>query len=56
MTEQEKKELLDKVEYELALIKDQDQLYTTFKYLLNSMPNDMELGHAIRLLFTSNIN
>jgi len=56
MTEQEKKELLDKVEYQLALIKDQDQLYTTFKYLLYELPNDSDLGKAVRLLFTSNIN
>ena len=56
MTEQEKKELLDKVEYQLALIKDQDTLYKTFKYLLNSIPNDKELGQAVRSLFTSNIN
>lgn len=55
MTQQEKKDLLDKIEYQMALIKDQDQLYTTFKYLLNSVPNDMELGQSIRLLFTSNI-
>ena len=55
MTEQEKKDILDKVEYQLALIKNQDLLYSTFKYLLSSMPNDMELGQAVRLLFTSNI-
>lgn len=55
MTEQEKKELLDKVEYQLALIKDQDKLYQTFKYLSYEFPNDQELGKAVRSLFTSNI-
>jgi hypothetical protein len=55
MTQQEKQELLDNIKYHLALIKDQDRLYTTFKYLSSSIPNDMELGQVIRLLFTSNI-
>jgi len=55
MTDKEKKELLDKVEYQLSLIKDQDRLYTTFKYLLYELPNDPELGRAVRSLFTSNI-
>lgn len=55
MSYQEKKELLDKVEYQLALIKDQDQIYTTFRHLVYELPNDMELGQAVRSLFTINI-
>lgn len=55
MISKEMQEILDKVENQLALIKNQDLLYDTLKYLSNSIPNDMELGKTIRILFTSNI-
>jgi hypothetical protein len=52
----EKQDTLDRIEYQLSLIKDQDKLYQTFKDLLKDFPNDSELGQAVRLIFTSNIN
>lgn len=55
MTEKEKKDLLEDIEYELTYIKDQDILYQVFRRLAHNIPNDSELGQAIRLLFTTNI-
>jgi hypothetical protein len=54
MIDQKKKDLLDEIEYELVSIKDQDILYQVFRKLAHSIPNDYELGEAIRILFTSN--
>jgi hypothetical protein len=55
MTEKEKKDLLETIEYELTYIKDQDVLYKIFRSLAHNIPNDAELGQAIRLLFISNL-
>jgi len=55
MTEKEKKDLLETIEYELTYIKDQDILYQIFRKLTHNISNDAELGQAIRLLFITNI-
>jgi hypothetical protein len=55
MTEKEKKDLLEDIEYELTYIKDQDTLYRIFRQLIHNISNDAELGEAVRLLFTTNI-
>ena len=52
MFSKEKQEILDKIEYQLSLLKDQDELYQTFRDLLKDFPNDSELGEAVRSLFT----
>jgi hypothetical protein len=56
MSPKEKQDLVDRIEFQLSNIKDQDLLYSTFKELLFIFPNDSELGITIRNLFTSNIN
>ena len=56
MSPKEKQDLIDKIEFQLSNIKDQDLLYSTIKELLFNFPNDSELGHIIRNIFTSNIN
>ena len=55
MTEKEKKDLLEDIEYELTYIKDQDILYQVFRQLIHNISNDAELGETVRLLFTSNL-
>ena len=55
MSLKEKQDLIDKIEFQLSNIKDQDLLYSTIKELLSNFPNDSELGYIIRNLFTSNI-
>lgn len=55
MISKEKQEILDKIEYRLSLLRDQEELYQTFRDFIKHYPNNMELGEAIRLLFTSNI-
>ena len=49
---EEQKMLLEVVEYKLSEIKEQDLLYTTMRDLIYSIPNNYELGVAIRQLFT----
>ena len=55
MSQKEKQDLIDKIEFQLSNIKDQDLLYSIFKELVSNVPNDSELGYIIRDLFTSNI-
>lgn len=55
MMSKEKQEILDKIEHQFYLLRDQDGVYQIFKDLLKHFPNDSELGQAIRLLFTLNI-
>ena len=55
MSKKEKQDLIDKIEFQLSNIKDQDLLYSIFKELVSNFPNDSELGYVIRDLFTSNI-
>lgn len=55
MSKKEKQDLVDRIEFQLSNIKDQDLLYSTFKELASNFPNDSELGYIIRDLFTSNI-
>lgn len=56
MSPQEKQNLIDRIQFQLSNVKDQDLLYSTFKELIFIFPNDSELGSTIRNLFTSNIN
>jgi len=56
MSQKEKQDLIDKIEFQLSNIKDQDLLYSIFKELVSNVPNDSELGYIIRNLFISNIN
>lgn len=49
-TEQEIK--IDKIEYDLSNIKDQDLLYQTMRELLYTIPNNYDLGVIIRRLFS----
>jgi hypothetical protein len=55
MSQKEKQDLIDKIEFKLSNIKDQDLLYSIFKELISNVPNDSELGYIVRNLFTSNI-
>jgi hypothetical protein len=55
MSQKEKEDLMDKIEFQLSNIKDQDLLYSIFKELVSNAPNDSELGYIVRNLFTSNI-
>lgn len=55
MSKKEKQDLVDRIEFQLSNIKDQDTLYSAIKELLFNFPNDSELGYIIRDLFTSNI-
>jgi hypothetical protein len=55
MSKQENQEIVDEIEFQLVSIKDQEELYRIFRLLVNKIPNDMELGKAVRLLFTSNL-
>jgi hypothetical protein len=55
MSLKEKQDLIQRIEFQLSNIKDQDLLYSTIKELMFNFPNDSELGSTIRNLFTSNI-
>ena len=44
--------IIEKVEYQLSNIKDQDLLYSTIRELLYSIPNNYDLGVTIRQLFS----
>lgn len=47
----EQKAIVDRVEFELSNIKDQDTLYESFKKLAKAIPNSYELGEVIRTMF-----
>ena len=44
--------IIEKVEYQLSNIKDQDLLYQTMRELLYSIPNNYDLGVTVRKLFS----
>lgn len=54
MSQKEKQDLIERIEFQLSNIKDQELLYSTFKELIFNFPNDSELGFIFRNLFTSN--
>lgn len=43
---------IDKVEYDLSNIKDQELLYQTMRELLHTIPNNYDLGVVVRRLFS----
>lgn len=43
---------IDKFEFAMAQIKEQDLLYSSFRKLLKELPNNYELGAVIRKLFS----
>jgi hypothetical protein len=45
---------IDKLEFYLADVKDQDLLYSSFRDFIRDMPNNYELGTVIRRLFSTN--
>jgi hypothetical protein len=47
----EQVEVVEKFEFNLSLIKEQDLLYNSFRVLIKELPNDYELGATIRKLF-----
>lgn len=55
MSNKEKQDVLDRLEFQLSNIKDQDLLHSIVKELIFNFPNDSELGSIVRNLFTSNI-
>jgi hypothetical protein len=55
MIKPENQETIEEIEFQLTSIKDQEELYKIFRLLISKIPNDMELGQAVRLLFTSNL-
>jgi phage pi2 protein 07 len=48
----EQQMIIEKVEYQLSNIKDQDLLYSSIRELLYKIPNNYDLGVAIRRLFS----
>jgi hypothetical protein len=44
--------IIEKVEYQLSNIKDQDLLYSSIRELLYNIPNNYDLGVVIRQLFS----
>lgn len=44
--------IIEKVEYQLSNIKDQDLLYASIRELIYNIPNNYDLGVAIRQLFS----
>jgi len=44
--------IIEKVEYQLSNIKDQDLLYSSIRELIYTIPNNFDLGVAIRQLFS----
>lgn len=48
----EQKQLVDRFEFSLSLLQEQDLLYSSFRKLLKEIPNDYELGYTIRKLFS----
>jgi phage pi2 protein 07 len=48
----EQQMIIEKVEYQLSNIKDQDFLYSSIRDLLYNIPNNYDLGVTIRKLFS----
>ena len=48
----EQKLIIERVEYQLSNIKDQDLLYSSLRELLYIIPNNNDLGVVIRELFS----
>jgi hypothetical protein len=44
--------IIEKVDYQLSNIKDQDLLYESIRELLYNIPNNYDLGVVIRKLFS----
>ncbi len=44
-------ESVDKFEFQMAQIKEQDLLYSAFRTLIKDIPNNYSLGEVIRKLF-----
>lgn len=44
--------IIEKVEYQLSTIKDQDVLYASIRELLYNIPNNYDLGVVVRQLFS----
>ena len=44
--------IVERVEYQLSNIKDQDLLYASIRELLYNIPNNYQLGVVIRKLFS----
>jgi len=49
---EEQRMIIEVAEYKLSEIKEQDILYNTMRELIYTIPNNYELGVAIRQLFT----
>lgn len=49
---QEQQEAVDRFEFSLTLLKEQDLLYSTFRTLIKHLPNDYDLGATVRKLFS----
>lgn len=48
----EQQKAVDRFEFSLTLLKEQDLLYSTFRTLIKQLPNDYELGVTVRKLFS----
>ena len=48
----EQKLIIEKVEYQLSNVKDQELLYRSIRDLLYNIPNNYDLGVVIRQLFS----
>lgn len=48
----EQQNIVDKVEFDLSNVKDQDLMYSAIRELLYNIPNNYELGTVIRKLFS----
>jgi len=51
ITEDQQK-IIDRVEFQLSEIKDQDLLYSSLRDLLYAIPNNYDLGAVVRSLFS----
>jgi len=48
----EQQEVVDKFEFHLSLLKDQDLLYSSFRTFIREIPNNYDLGATVRKLFS----
>lgn len=48
----EQQNAVDRFEFSLTLLKEQDLLYSTFRTLIKELPNNYELGSTVRKLFS----
>lgn len=48
----EQQKAVDRFEFSLTLLKEQDLLYSTFRTLIKELPNDYDLGATVRKLFS----